>query len=98
MTMVVGSFRSARRLKAGGTISTRVEDVAPQPAGGGVAPRIPVVNEDERGIAMSGDLAMHETQAELTAAGHVPAMDDMNSKLSALVTETRPAFLFIIPP
>jgi hypothetical protein len=92
-----------RRLVRGGAqgrrhdFDTGAREVAPQPAGGGVAPLIPVVNAD----AGRRIRTMHETRvdmrAERSAARHEPASDDMHPIVPALITDTLPAPVIISP-
>jgi hypothetical protein len=49
--------------RPGGTTTARVEDAAPQPAGGGVAPRLSVMNAVEPREAQFNERTMNETQA-----------------------------------
>src|ERR1019366_2801547 len=89
MMMPLEEFRSARRLRPGGATSKRVEDAAPQPAGGGVAPQMPVMNADEPRDAKSKDRTMHETRAGGVTARSESKLDDCHPTIPALLAETR---------
>lgn len=77
--------------------SARVENAAPQPAGGGVAPRIPVLGADEPRDAKAKDGTMHETRAGVLTASGEYALEDCHPMIPALFAETRPAALIITP-
>jgi hypothetical protein len=82
-------------------MSTRVEDVATQPVGGGALPRIPVVKADAERAARRLVRTLHETRADLrvgrATASQEPALDDAHPTGRALVTKTFPTSVMTSP-
>ena len=78
-------------------MSARVEDAAPQPAGGGVAPCIPVMNAEEPQDAKPNDRTIHETRVRRVTASGECTLDNKHPMVPVLLNQTGPAAV-IIPP
>lgn len=78
-------------------MSARVEDAAPQPVGGGVAPCIPVMNADEPQDAKPKDRTIHETRVRRVTASGERTSDNKHPMVPLLLTQTCLAAV-IIPP
>jgi hypothetical protein len=94
-------FGPRRRLRPAAQYRHGSREVAPQPTGGGVAPRIPAVNADAARDVMRAERTMHETRAGLlvgrATSRHKLALDDMHPIIPALITDTLPKPVMVAP-
>lgn len=98
MTMPLGEDRSARGFVGLAARSERrVEGVAPQPAGGGVAPRMPVTNTEELGEVRFKESATRNAQAGRAARQHDSMVDAVHPMIPALFAKIRPAAAITSP-
>ena len=96
MTMPVGDFGCAK--PQGRAARHRRERAAPQPAGGGVASRLSVMNADEPRDEKPKDGTRHETQAGRATPRRDSRLDDGHPMIPALLAETRPATVILLSP
>jgi hypothetical protein len=97
ITMPLGDRRTAGGLQAVRGTRRLVEDAAPQPAGGGVAPRMPPANADELRDTRFKDRTMRDARAGQETTQLETLSDDVHPRVLALFAKIRPAVVIISP-